>query len=205
MYLYTHTVTPLQSYYQASSPVQYKHTMHFLTVQVYYKVSRIVLLFVVPIVSILSCAHVYVCISLFGRAVKNWFRVCCFEPSAKCCLTNPLCSENKSFSRSPPTNHSSLLLRLTSSRHNSLPLTFFSCLNLIYLNPSSVFLCSSVFMWLMSAVQIGALHLPYCVIMLSCENAVLLVPWLSVCCTSLNVPNEIVTNKQPADTKYFCG
>lgn len=42
------------------------------------------------------------CMSLFGHALKDWFSVCCFEPTAKCwCLTNPPCSGNQSSSRSP--------------------------------------------------------------------------------------------------------
>lgn len=118
------------------------------------------------------CPCVFVCMRLFGQAVKNWFRVCCFEPTAKCCLTNSPCSENKSFSRSPPTNHSSLFLSPASSLHDSLPLGFFSCLTLIYFNPTSPFLWlrSFVSVCSTSAAQIWALHMLRRVITLSCER-----------------------------------
>lgn len=64
-------------------------------------------------VLVLFCVRVCVSLSLFGQTVKDWFRVCCFEPTAKCCLANTPCSENKSFSRFPPTNRSSVSLSVS--------------------------------------------------------------------------------------------
>lgn len=54
------------------------------------------------------CPRASVSMGRLGQAVKDWFGVCCFEPPAKCCLANPPCSENKSFSRPPPAKLSSV-------------------------------------------------------------------------------------------------